>query len=558
MKLRSVFICIVIAIASFNTPSVLAEEISTFDTSLDIQSDGTVRVNENILYDFGTSFRHGIYRTIPYTTKNKEGKKFLMDLGSFNVVDDQSMPYTYTVETSDDVKNIKIGDADKTISGKHKYSISYTAAGALTYFSDHDELYWNITGNGWGYPIRKASATVSLPKTIDPSDMQLACYTGAAGSTEIACSHSYAKGIAKITTSRPLDANEGFTIVVGFPKNIVSVLEPREYVSFWDTFPGKILIFLFIIIGIFWYIYLPISIPIQWWRHGRDPKPTIGTASAWFSPPKTKGGSSLTPGETGTLVDERADMQDVTATIIHLAQRGYMKIIESQKGAFSLKKNSHIEKGNQLLPFEQTLYDGLFVSGDTINLKTAKLATLVETVKNNLYDAVVTEGFFEKNPQTIRVKYGVLAGLAFFTGNFQLLVSSLLFGLQMPKKTLYGAETAAVALSLKKFLTSQERQLSFQAKNQMMFEKLLPFAVAFSVEKIWAKRFADISMKQPDWYQGHSTARFNSILLVNSIQQSNSSFASAATPVSSSTGHSSGFSGGFSGGGGGGGGGGSW
>lgn len=558
MKLRTVCIGIVIALAWIVTPTAYAEEISSFQSSLDIQSDGTLLVKERIQYDFGTSFRHGIYRTIPYTTKNKEGKKFLMDLHSFNVVDEKSTPYTYTVETSDDVKNIKIGDADKTISGLHEYIISYTAAGALTYFSDHDELYWNVTGNGWGYPIQKGSATVSLPETIAPSDIQLACYTGVVGSTEIACTHSYAKGIAKIEITRPLDANEGFTVVVGFPKHIVSVLEPTEYVSFWDTAAGKILLFLLLLIGIFWYIVLPISIPIRWWKHGRDPKPTIGTASAWFSPPKTKGGAVLTPGETGTLVDERADMQDVTATIIHMAQRGYMKIVESQKGVFSLKKNSHIQKGDQLLPFEQALYDGLFVSGDTVNLKTAKLSTVVEGVKNNLYDAVVAEGFFEKNPQTIRVKYGVLAGLAFFSGNFQLVLSALLFGLHMPKKTLYGAETAAVALSLKKFLTSQERQLSFQAKNQMMFEKLLPFAVAFSVEKIWAKRFADIAMKQPDWYQGHASTRFNSILLVNSLQQSNSSFAHAATPVSSSTGHSSGFSGGSSGGGGGGGGGGSW
>lgn len=558
MKLRIVFFSIVLVFACLFTPTIYAEEISSFESSLDIQSDGILRVKETILYDFGTSSRHGIYRTIPYTKTNKDSKKYLIDLNSFTVTNEQSTPYTYTVETSDDVKNIKIGDADKTISGLHEYVISYTAAGALTYFSDHDELYWNVTGNGWGYPIQKGIATVSLPVTVDPADIQLACYTGVAGSTEIACTHSYSKGIAKIITKRPLDANEGFTVVVGFPKNIVSTLEPREYVSFWDTIPGMLLLVLFLILGVFWYIVLPISIPIQWWRHGRDPAPTIGTASAWFSPPKTKGGAALTPGETGTLTDERANMQDVTATIVHLAQRGYMKIVESQKGAFSLKKNSHIQKGDQLLPFEQALYDGLFASGDSVNLKTAKLSTTVEKVKNDLYDAVVTEGFFEKNPQTIRVKYGVLAGLAFFTGNFQLLLSSLLFGLQMPKKTLYGAETAAVALSLKKFLTSQERQLSFQAKNQMMFEKLLPFAVAFGVEKIWAKRFVDITMKQPDWYHGHSSARFNSMLLVSSLQQSNSSFAHAATPVSSSTGHSSGFSGGSSGGGGGGGGGGSW
>ena len=92
-----------------------------------------------------------------------------------------------------------------------------------------------------------------------------------------------------------------------------------------------------------------------------------------------------------------------------------------------------------------------------------------------------------------------------------------------------------------------------------MFEKLLPYAVAFGVEKIWANRFKDIQLRQPEWYSGYgSSSRFNSVYFTNSLNSSFSSVRSAATPVSSSTGHSSGFSGGSSGGGGGGGGGGSW
>lgn len=118
--------------------------------------------------------------------------------------------------------------------------------------------------------------------------------------------------------------------------------------------------------------------------------------------------------------------------------------------------------------------------------------------------------------------------------------------------------TNSCALSLKRFLISQERKLAFQAKNQMMFEKLLPYAIAFGVEKIWAERFKDISLKNPDWYEGHGASSFNSMILVNSLSHSYTGIARAATPTSSSSGFSSGFSGGSSGGGGGGGGGGSW
>jgi uncharacterized membrane protein len=100
--------------------------------------------------------------------------------------------------------------------------------------------------------------------------------------------------------------------------------------------------------------------------------------------------------------------------------------------------------------------------------------------------------------------------------------------------------------------------LEFQADKQLMFERLLPFAIVFGVEKIWAKRFESLNITQPTWYRSYSLTNFNSYLLVNSLNSSMRSLATAATPTRSSTGYSSGFSGGFSGGGGGGGGGGSW
>jgi len=144
--------------------------------------------------------------------------------------------------------------------------------------------------------------------------------------------------------------------------------------------------------------------------------------------------------------------------------------------------------------------------------------------------------------------------------NFPLALIAFTFGRAMPRKTIFGVESANISKSLKNFLTSQERQLEFQAKNQTMFEKLLPYAVAFGVERIWAQRFKDFQLKQPDWYSSYDSTRgFNSIIFASSLSSSMSSFRSAATPVSSTTGHSSGFGGGgFSGGGGGGGGGGSW
>lgn len=127
------------------------------------------------------------------------------------------------------------------------------------------------------------------------------------------------------------------------------------------------------------------------------------------------------------------------------------------------------------------------------------------------------------------------------------------------EKTKEGAEAKNIAFSLRNFLKSQERQLEFQADKQMMFEKLLPYAIVFGVEKIWAKRFKDLDLVSSSWYQGYGSGRFNSYLFVNNLNSSLSSFRSSATPTRSSSGFSSGFGGGGSSdGGSGGGGGGSW
>jgi uncharacterized membrane protein len=178
-------------------------------------------------------------------------------------------------------------------------------------------------------------------------------------------------------------------------------------------------------------------------------------------------------------------------------------------------------------------------------------------VKNDLYQKVVRGGFFDQNPQSTRTKYYALATLALFTANFFLALVSFVFGKNMPKKTLFGTKANVVALGIKKFLTSQERQLEFQAKNWYFFEKLLPLAIVFGVEKIWAERFKDIAVEPPSWYEGSSWQTFNTLNFVNSLNQSTHAMAAAASPPTSSY-SSSGFSGGFSGGGGGGGGGGSW
>ena len=132
---------------------ISSEHIQNFATSIKINKDGTIDVKETIVYDFDGLSRHGIYRDIPYVKTNKEGKKLMMDFSDISVTDETGDSYQFSRIWEDQTLRLKIGDPDRTITGIHTYVISYRVAGALTYFSDHDELYWNVTGDDWPVPI---------------------------------------------------------------------------------------------------------------------------------------------------------------------------------------------------------------------------------------------------------------------------------------------------------------------------------------------------------------------------------------------------------------------
>ncbi len=544
------------------TTTVIGEAIRDFNTQISVNKDGTISVTETIVYDFYTSYKHGIFRNIPDTKTNSQGKKFRLNFSDINVSDENDRAYPFTVSHDNDQLSLKIGDPDKTITGIHTYVIRYKVAGALTYFSDHDELYWNVTGNDWDVPIVSSTAGVKLPVVISPNDIKTACYTGYRGSTATDCriNNQFDHDRENVVTAKKiLNAGEGLTVAVSFPKNSVAVLEPKEIVPFSSTLLGKIVLLSLIILVILWYFIYPLWLPIKWWLYGRDPQ-TAGPVRAWFDPPKTMDGRPLSAIETGSLIDERCDMRDISAMIVQLAQKGYLKIAEKEKGKFTFIKQKDFNNPS-LLAFEQGFLKGIFGNKKRLNLDDEEFYEPVKDLKSALYQQLVTDQFFVKNPQLVRNFYAFILGVSVLTFNLPLLFSSLIFGRIMPRKTMFGAQTANVARSLKNFLSSQERQLEFQAKNQMMFEKLLPYAVAFGVEKIWAGRFKDINMTPPDWYQGYGAGRFNSVIFVSSMNSSFSSFGSAAAPpmsTTSSSGFGSGFSGGFSGGGGGGGGGGGW
>ncbi|MCX6732598.1 MAG: DUF2207 domain-containing protein [Candidatus Roizmanbacteria bacterium] len=557
---RTITSLIALTLFLFLNSSIHAEIIRGYDSQITIQKDGRIQVKEKIDYDFEDVYGHGITRDIPVIKKNSDGKLYELTVQVESVKDEKGITYNYSSSRVDNDLHLTIGDAHRTITGLHTYIINYLVSGALTYYSDHDELYWNSTGYAEKFSIENANSTVHFPEGVQTEGVKTLCYTGVAGSTAKDCTVQTEQNSTSVSAPR-LENGSGLTIIVSFPKGSVEILEPKPYTAFENTWYGKIIFgIIFTILGILafiWYIGLPIYIPFKWYWSGRDPRSQA--VRVWYDPPQANG-RPLTPAETGSLADETVDMKDIFGSLIQLAQKGYFQIVEEKKGDFKFVKKNDWSGDKKLMIFEKELLNGLFNGKDECKLKGRDLSTAMQKVTDSLYDQIVSDGFFKTNPQSTRTKYFALAGVALFTGNMCLAFVAFVFAKFMPAKTTEGAQQAGIGNSLKTFLTSQERQLEFQAKNQMMFEKLLPYAVVFGVEKIWADRFKDINLTQPSWYTGQNNAAFNAVYFSNSLHSSVSTFSYSATPTRSSSGFSSGFSsgGGFSGGGGGGGSVGSW
>src|SRR3989344_87153 len=227
-KLLLIFILLFLS-----TKIAFAEEgwsIVSFSTDLSVVRDGSVDIKENIDVDFQKLEKHGIFRVIPYVYTNQDGSQHYTDIKIISITRNGTNT-TYSISKNSNNITIKIGNADKLISGEQRYVVSYTAKGVLVPYADHDELYWNSTGNEWGVPILSAVATVKLPTD---GLQKVLCFEGYSGDKEQCNANITQNYIAHFSASHSLLASQGMTIVVGFKKGIVPILKVEKPKSFLE------------------------------------------------------------------------------------------------------------------------------------------------------------------------------------------------------------------------------------------------------------------------------------------------------------------------------------
>src|SRR4030042_790665 len=157
--------------------------INRFHSDITIHEDSSFIVKETIDVKFHRS-RHGIYREIPFKYRDDFGKIMETPMEVLSVTDGRRKTWKYKVKKMGHVVNIRIGDENKYVSGNQTYVITYQVENAILFFNNHDELYWNVTGNDWKAPIGEASADVTLTVKNKSKDLWAAGYTGRYGSKE--------------------------------------------------------------------------------------------------------------------------------------------------------------------------------------------------------------------------------------------------------------------------------------------------------------------------------------------------------------------------------------
>ncbi len=328
--------------------SSLAEEyIESFHSDIEVQRNGDLRVTETIVVRAeGKSIRRGIFRDFPTRYTTAKGRSMSVGFEVLSVQrDGRTEPYH--IKNQSNGKRLYIGDPNIYLSpGFYEYQIQYLTTRQLGFFDDFDELYWNVTGNGWAYRIDRASARVTLPEFV--TDFQLGGYTGPQGST--AQNLRYRRSTsnqAYFESSQPLDRGEGLTIVAGWPKGLVD--EPsasqRRAWFFEDYQPA--LIAGGGVLALFAY-YLTL-----WQWYGRDPE--SGVIIPRYQPP-----AGYSPASMRFVQNMGYDKKCFTSAIINLSAKGATEINDDE-GQFKVTKREATDL--QLAPGEAQVLNGLFGSG---------------------------------------------------------------------------------------------------------------------------------------------------------------------------------------------------
>ncbi len=560
-------VLVFVTLAATSLSAQRSYSIERFDALIRVNRDASIDVTETITARFVGSY-NGLYRTIPIKYRNAQGLNWTLGVSLQSARDDAGRDLR--VETSREGANVKYkvwipGAANAT----RTLVLRYHATNGLRFFDEHDELYWNVTGDEWEVPIRAASTEITLP--AGATGLRAIAFNGMYGSTARDARVTIDGNAVGIVIPHPLDYHEGLTAVVGWDKGVVTA--PTATDRAIETASSN------------WPLLIPIPVFLfalwRWRRSGRDPRQR--PIAVQYEPPK-----GVSPAEAGTLLDNSADMRDITATLVDLAVRGYVRIEEQQNpklfglfGGGTSYTLHRLKTADGLAPHERVVFDGIFgLHGDHVQLDELKdeFYKQLSPIRDAVFTQLTGSGFYQRRPDKVKQIWmgcgigaailigvgGVFVAASFLLTPVPFVIAAIVSGIMllifaqiMPARTEAGTRALEQILGFEEFLRRVESDNLKRVilGHPELFDKYLPYAMAFGVERQFARAFEGIYTQAPQWYVGPSVMNFN----VGHFSSSMSHLSTVAASTMSSSPRSSsgsGFGGGGGSGGGGGGGGG--
>ncbi|MEO7617244.1 MAG: DUF2207 domain-containing protein, partial [Candidatus Saccharibacteria bacterium] len=477
-------------------------------------------VHEKISVDFGGNVHHGIYRDIPVIRRGSEGTFYY----AFKLVSTSDEVQNSKVE---DYRRLRLGSADSNLSGLHDYTIDYTLTPVALQASSQDRVNLNATGEQWEYPILRAEYELTLPaKPI----IQPVCYAGLTGSTEKNCIVGLIGNTITAVSTQTLNPGSGMSVDTYLPANsfssylIAGKKPPRTAAEIALSYVFYILGLLVIGLSVLGAV-LAIKDKLQ---------KRSQTVVAQYEAP-----DNLAPAQIGLLSDNKVALQELSATLLDLAVRGYIKITQIRPKTWYRKADYRFDKLKDftgLRNYETSLIDIFFVGESittTMSEVTSKMSSSstssirIKNINKKITEGLKSAGYYSRIPSSTSLQlighgffiaiwvsafgYNILAESGFSYGGIIvasiILIIQLVFLKRRTKLTPAGLEGWAKVEGFKLYLqVAESARIDFSdapAKTPERFNAFLPYAVALGVEKQWAKQFEGIDLTQSNsWYGG--------------------------------------------------------
>lgn len=547
MKYIKLILPLLLLLALTQTSAVFAQDKSVVverrDGDITVNNNGTVDVTETWVVNFQGGPFHYAYRSIPLNNISAVTFLGVSENGVNYEHSDGNAPNTYEVQINQGERQIN-WYFPVTTDQTRTFVLQYRLSDALGIYDGGDQFWYKFVESGRAYTINAAAVKVHLPSQFDPNQLVATTYvdsTDTGGAAVVDGQTIEFKG-------GPFPPDQEWEIRAQFPHGVVTQpVQPwqtaaqarldaeaqRALLAAQFSFFSLVSTLLVLLGG-------SLALLLIWYLRGRDQAVAL-PAEFLNAPPDEPPGSGkvLTPALAGTLIDEEANIRDVLSTLIDWARRGIIRIRAVPQGSKTSDPNDdyvYERVGDSAPPlqyeYERELMQKLFAGEKTRSMGNirAKFTDSLDTMFNALYDELVSLGYFAARPDGVRAhyyRYGWLLlvltvpaaflfqiyigdaispdlpfsaiGLAPWVVLLILAAVAMYLARFMPQKTAQGAQAVARWNAFRRYLEQIEKYTNV-ADAQDQFEKYLPYAIAFGIDKTWVQKFAAVDTPAPAWY----------------------------------------------------------